>query len=175
MDQQQELALVKKAQSGDREAMGMLWDALTPKLFGYLVNVTRDKTLAEDLLQSTWLKAIEALPRFQSRGYRISAWLFAIARNECRQHWRKAKYETDRPIVENDITDDNRNTSDNKILADQLLNKLSEDDRELLRLRYIADLPLNEVARVLNINAVAVRVRMHRALARARAAMDNQN
>ena len=51
MDQQQELTLVKRAQSGDKEALGMLWDALTPKLFGYLVNVTRNKTLAEDLLQ----------------------------------------------------------------------------------------------------------------------------
>jgi len=172
MDQEQELTLVKKARNGDRQALGMLWDALTPRLFGYLVNVTRDKTLAEDLLQSTWLKAIEALPRFQSRGYRISAWLFAIAKNECRQHWRKTQHETDRPIAENDIIGDDQSSTDNTIIIDQLLNRLSEDDRELLRLRYIADLPLNEVARVLNINSVAVRVRMHRALARARAAVN---
>ena len=74
----------------DKEALGRLWDETTPKLFGYLVNVTRNKALAEDLLQNTWLKAIEALPRYRDRGLRMSSWLFAIARNECLQHFRKA-------------------------------------------------------------------------------------
>ena len=174
MDLQQEQKLVLQAQAGEKEALGQLWDELTPKLFGYLINTLKDKTLAEDLLQSTWLKAIEALPRFKTGDAGISPWLFAIARNECRQHWRNAKHEADREITENDITDDDRISSDNKIFIDQLLKQLSEDDREILRLRYIADLPLNEVARVLNINAVAVRVRMHRALARAKTVLNNQ-
>ena len=172
MDRQQEVELVKKAQGGDREALGMLWDALTPKLFGYLVNATRHKTLAEDLLQSTWLKAIEALPRFEPRGFGLAPWLFAIAKNECRQHWRKTQHESDTEISENDFADDNRSLSDNHIIIEQIMRRLNQDDRELLRLRYIADLPLNDIARVLNINPVAVRVRMHRALARAKDAMN---
>lgn len=174
MNSQQELELLKKAQNGDQAALGMLWDAVTPKLFGYLVNVTRHKPLAEDLLQSTWLKAIEALPRFEVRGVKFSAWLFAIAKNECRQHWRKAQHETDEAITEKAITDDSRTATENSILIDQLLDKLNEDDRELLRLRYIADLPMADIARVLNINPIAVRVRMHRALARAKVMIINQ-
>lgn len=169
MNLQTQQELVKKTQAGDREALGELWDELTPKLFGYLVNTVRDKILAEDLLQATWLKALNNLPKFQHRGVAISAWLFAIARNECRQHWRKTKHETGLEITENDVIDDNRSSSDNKILIDQLLNLLSEDDREILRLRYIADLPLNEIAKVLNINFITARVRVHRAIAKARA------
>lgn len=168
MDLQQELTLVKKAQNGDRQALGQLWDALTPKLYGYLVNTLRDKTLAEDMLQATWLKAITALPRFQLRGSPFSAWLFAIAKNECRQYWRKAKSETDFSAIDKEPSVDDRGMEDDKIAVDQILDQLAEDDRELLRLRYIADLPLNDIAKILNINFVAVRVRLHRALARAR-------
>ena len=172
MNPQQEQILVNKAQNGDKEALGRLWDELTPKLFGYLVNVTRNKPLAEDLLQSVWLKAIEALPRFVHRGAGISAWLFAIARNECKQHWRKTKYE--QPLddtVREESRDDSGEVQD-RILVEQILALLSEDDRELLRLRYIADLPINDIGKILNINFVAVRVRLHRALARARAALE---
>jgi len=174
MNPRQELDLVARAQGGDREALGALWDELTPKLFGYLVNVTGDRSLAEDLLQSTWLNAINALPNFRERGQGIAPWLFAIARNECRQHWRRAKYEP--KLLENDYDAPAEDRpADGELMVEQALSLLAEDDRELLRLRYIADLPVKEVAKVLNINSVAVRVRLHRAIARARAAVSRTN
>ena len=174
MNKQEEQLLVNKAQGGDREALGLLWDAITPKLFGYLINTLHNKNLAEDLLQSTWVKAIEALPKFEQRGIGISAWLFAIARNECRQHWRKGQKETkfDDGLV-NILLTDKENRTEETILVEQLLNKLTEDDRELIRLRYLADLSPNDIAKILNINFVAVRVRLHRAIARARAIINS--
>lgn len=173
MDLKQELGLIKKAQAGNKEALGELWDAITPKLFGYLINSLRDKVIAEDVLQATWLKAIEGLPRFEQRGISISAWLFAIARNECRQHWRKNKDNVPLDETLHDAIASNNNQTEQTLLIEQLLGKLSEEDRELIRLRYISDLPINEIAKILNINFVAVRVRLHRAIARARAAMDS--
>lgn len=142
-----------------------IWDETTPKLFGYLVNTLHDKALAEDIFQSTWTKAIEALPKYQERGLPFSAWLFAIARNECKLHWRKANYEVVLDMQEHDVPVDPN--ADETILAEQILAKLSEDDRELLRLRYIADLSMNEIAKILNTNSVAIRVRIHRVLKRA--------
>src|ERR1051326_9306829 len=114
----QERDLVKKAQAGDRQAATQLWDSITPKLFGYLVNVLRDKTLAEDVLQTTWLKAVEALPKFKQQGISISSWLFAIARNECRQHWRNTKNEPDQDITGLEVADDNQSNIQNSILVE---------------------------------------------------------
>lgn len=150
----------------DREGLGKLWDEITPKLFGYLVNVLRDKALAEDILQATWMKAIEALDSYQDRGIPFSAWLFAIARNECKLHWRKSNHEVPYDSNEHDIP--SVPSSDSAILAEQILATLPEDDRELLRLRYIADLSMSDIAKILQTNSVAVRVRVHRALKRAR-------
>lgn len=179
MNSELEQTLVKQAQAGDRQALGKLWDVLTPKLFGYLVNVTKNHALSEDLLQSTWLKAIEALPRFQHcNSSKFSAWLFAITRNECKLHWRKTKNEN-HYIEKRSFTETDANSAHNKtndiILVEQLLSKLSEDDQEIIRLRYIADLSVNDIARVLNINFVTVRVRLHRAINRARAQINSNS
>ena len=171
MNADQEKSLVYKAQAGDSQALGELWDALTPKLFGYLVNVTHNKTVAEDLLQTTWLRAIQALPKFKQRSISISSWFFAIAHNECRQYWRKSNREVALDFYSHDQPDqssDHYTQSEYRILVEQILTSLSEDDREIIRLRYIADLSLNDIAKILNINLIAVRVRLHRALARAR-------
>lgn len=171
MDQNEEKMLVKRAQSGDRQALGLLWDALTPKLFGYLINTTKDKALAEDLLQTVWLKAIDNLSKFRQQGAGFGAWLFAIARNECRQYWRRRKNEISFDPAKNDQPDNNQENPETKIFIEQALAYLSEDDRELIRLRYIADLPIRDIALILKINFVTVRVRIHRALARMRAAI----
>jgi len=165
MNLKQEQLLVKKAQNGNRAALAELWDALTPKLFGYLINTVRNHTLAEDLLQSTWLHAIEALPRFrQLPNTKFSAWLFAIARNECKQHWRHAQREHAYIETQSETITDESPGWNNNLMVDQALHELSEDDRELIRLRYIADLPINDIARILNLNFVTVQVRLHRAL-----------
>lgn len=151
-----------------REQLGRLWDEITPKLFGYLVNTLRDRAIAEDILQTTWMKALQGLPKYQDRGGRFSAWLFAIARNECKGYWRKDGREVPLEVIDHDMPDEQALGPQDAILAEQILSKLSEDDRELLRLRYIADLSLDSIASLLHLNFVTVRVRVHRALARAR-------
>lgn len=169
-----EKQLVYRAQGGNREAAGALWDYFTPKLYGYLVNVTRDVQLSEDILQNTWLAALSHLSQYRLQGAGFGAWLFAIARNECRQHWRKEKREAPLDSVERDCpTYGHKQSADERLMIETALSALSEEDRELIRLRYIADLPVNEIARILSINSVAVRVRLHRALRRARAALVN--
>lgn len=154
----------------DKNDISALWDELTPKLYGYLVNTLRDRALAEDILQTSWLKAVENLPSFKSRGIfkdSFSAWIFAIARNECKQHWRKSGREIPFDSSTHDVADTSDKT-EISILVDQVLSKLPETDREILRLRYIADMPMRELAKVLGLNQIAARVRLHRAKAEAR-------
>ncbi|MEK7113621.1 MAG: RNA polymerase sigma factor [Patescibacteria group bacterium] len=141
-----------------------LWDTFTPKLYGYLMYILKDQALADDVLQNTWLKAIEALPGFEDRGFGFSAWLFAIAKNECRQYWRRSGKEIPFDEAVHDIKAVSNRQQEDTILVEQILAKVSKEDRELVSLRYIADLSLNDIAKVLKINPIAVRVRMHRAM-----------
>lgn len=174
MDHHEEESLTRKAVRGDRDALALLWDALTPKLFGYLINTLRNRAVAEDILQTTWLRAIEGLPRFKNRGKGLHPWLFAIARNECRRHSRTAPREVPLDPFVHDSQESSESSQNTRLTVEQALQKLSEDDRELLRLRYIADLKTADIARVLHINFVTARVRLHRALTRARIALASQ-
>jgi RNA polymerase sigma-70 factor (ECF subfamily) len=151
-----------------QDRISELWDSITPKLYGYLINTLKDKALADDILQSAWLKAIEALPQFNARGAGFSAWIFAIARNEMKMHWRKSGREVQYDEGLHDLPDHASSETEDKVLVDQILATLSEDERELIHLRYIGGLSLGEIAKILKINPIAARVRMHRALANAR-------
>ena len=170
----EELALVARAQTGDRAALGLLIDDITPKLYGYLVNTLRNQELADDCLQTTWPKAICALPRLRSRGVRFSAWLFAIARNVCREHWRQSHHEPPLPETPPDQSDNSATaaTLQETILVDAIIKQLSPPDQEILRLRYLADLTFKDIAAVLEIAPLAARLRAHRALTRARAILN---
>lgn len=159
MNPNQERGALIQAMSGNRDSLELLYDAYTPKLYGYLVNTLRDRALAEDLFQTTWIKAIEALPRYTLRGASFGSWLFAIARNECRQHWRTASRVV--PLEPSHDRADDRPQPDT-LFVERLLSKLDEPDRELIRLRYIADLPAAVIALVVGSSTIAVRVRLHR-------------
>lgn len=169
MEIREELRLVRRAKSGDREAVALLWDDITPKLYGYLVNQLRQKDLAEDICQQTWLKAIAKLDTFTDRGVRFSAWLFAIARNECRQHWRNGS--KDIPIdetIEETHAYQGHDSTEDLLLIETAFAQVSVEEQEILRLRYLVELSFKEIASVLGISMIAARVRAHRALAHAR-------
>lgn len=174
MELDAEQQLVSRAQTGDMVALEQLWDTCSPKLFGYLVNTLRDRQLAEDVFQTTWLRAAEHVSTYSFRGVGFSSWLFAIARNECRQHWRKSNRAEGQALQAEPVSNEHESLQ-NKLFIDQALSKLSESDRELLRLRYIADMSINEIAKTLNSNSVAVRVRVSRALARVRSVINTSH
>jgi RNA polymerase sigma-70 factor, ECF subfamily len=168
MTTKEELKLIVLAKKGEKEALGTLWDAITPKLYGYLVNTLRDKHLADDILQETWIKAIEKIDKFKPRNVRFSAWLFAIARNECRQHWRKKKDYRFIDEMDASLPNLSKTYKDDSLMVDQLLHNLKKNEQELIRLRYIAELSFKEIAQVLSISSVTARVRVHRILQKIR-------
>lgn len=165
MTQSEERNLLIQAKQGNRDCLGLLYDAYTPKLYGYLMNTVRDPSLADDLLQTTWIKAIESLPRFKLRVAPFGSWLFSIARNECRQHWRTANRVI--PLEPEHDRADGRPQPDT-VFIERLLSSLDENDRELIRLRYIADLPAADISRTLGISTISVRVRLHRIIKKLR-------
>ncbi len=72
--------LVDDARRGSRDAIGALIEPYSPGLFRYLIHISGDPVLAEDLLQDTWLRVMERLDSYR-QGCPFGNWLFAIARN----------------------------------------------------------------------------------------------
>ena len=80
MDRDDERLLVARLRAGDTGAFDEVYDAYRPRVFAFLLRMSRNRTLAEDLLDETWLRLVSHAPRLLP-DTRIGPWLFTVARN----------------------------------------------------------------------------------------------
>src|SRR5436189_2028150 len=73
--------LVKQSRDGDAQAFGHLFDYYSEPVYRYIASRVRRPSDAEDLTQTVFVKALEALPRYEARGIPFGGWLFRLARN----------------------------------------------------------------------------------------------
>jgi RNA polymerase sigma-70 factor (ECF subfamily) len=163
--------------AGDKAAFGQVYDALSPRLYGYLLRQTRDRSRAEDLLQQTMLQIHRARDRFIA-GAEVMPWAFAIARRLLVDDVRR-----NRRVVLSDDGDPDEGTStldraDDLVHAGELavrvvrvLQQLPDSQRAAFELIKQEGLTVAEAAQVLGTTVAAVKLRAHRAYEALRAAL----
>lgn len=117
------------------------------KVYRYCFFRVRNSSAAEDMTQETFLRYFAQNKKIR-RGEDM-AYLYTIAKNLCADHFRKKQTE---PLSEDYPTEGFADTSDTKIAVRTALERLDERQREVLLLRYISGLSVNEAAKVLGIS-----------------------
>ena len=162
-----ETSLVSSAQRDPAE-FATLYDRYFRPIYHYLYSRVGSAAEAEDLTAQTFLAALEALPRYHHRGH-FAAWLFTIARNKARDFYRNGVSHTlldeNHPDESDDPLSQAVHTDQIEQLAD-LIRKLEEDEHELIRLRYVADLSFAEIGVCLGRKEDTVKKAFYRLLAR---------
>ena len=143
-------------------------------MFGFLSYRTGDSALAEDLLADVFERAMRARRRFDGRRGTEKAWLYTIALNCLRDHLRRAAAEG-RALERHaaDVVAERRLTSDVERLDDRdvvmrALERLSAEERDVIALRFGADLALADIARVAEEPCTTIEGRLYRALRKLR-------
>ncbi len=135
---------------------------LLPLAGGYALSILRSRADAEDAVQTAALRGLERLPTYdEARPFK--GWWFAILRNGCIDSLRRARRF---PVAELDseIADTrSQETPPDWDSLDRALDTLSGDHREIVRLRYFAELSYAEIAETLSIPAGTVMSRLHHA------------
>lgn len=167
-----EARLVQQARD-DLQAFGVLYDRYVERIYAYAQRETGDVATAEDIVSATFEKALKNLPSYRWRGTSFGAWLYKIARNELRMHWRKQKWTVPlKGIFRSSATVEQVVQANDESDALQVaLRRLSSGDQEILRLRYYESLSQAEIGEVLNCSPNSAAVRLHRALKRVRTQM----
>ena len=80
--------LVEEARGGDTWAFGMIFDHYHEPVYRFIASRVHRPSDAEDLTQHVFVKALEALPRYEARGVPFGGWLFRLARNAVIDHVR---------------------------------------------------------------------------------------
>lgn len=92
MDPDDERLLVIRLRDGDRSAFDEVYDCYRARVFAFLLRMSRNRTLAEDLLNETWLRFVRHA-RTLREDTRLAPWLFTVARNLYWSHRRASLME----------------------------------------------------------------------------------
>ncbi len=165
-----EAQLVRRALQGDREAIASLYDCCYASVFTYVFFRVSDQECAEDLTTEVFVRMISMLPGYIDQGKPLLAWLYTIAHNLVIDHYRNRKIETmplDERLVDRDGKHPARRSEEReaqKILG-RAMEKLTEEQRLVIQLKFIEDYEIGEIAAIMNRNERAIRSLQHRALA----------
>ena len=162
--------LVEEAKRGDREAFGRIFDAYAGPIHRFIASRVRSPSDAEDLTQLVFVKALEALPRYQSRGIPFGGWLFRLARNTVIDHVRTRHDHLDLDTASGHAGGDAgpdevtvaRQEMDEVAVA---LAALTDEQREAIALRFFAGLSAREAAEVMGKQEGTIRGLQFRAIA----------
>ena len=168
--------LVIAARNGDEAAFVSLYRTYAPAVYRFCLARVGLPEDAEDLLQQTFLRVVEALPRYEDRGVPFGAWLFRIARSVTVDQHRRRRDELSLDLEVGETTGGPAappmiDLGDREVLLAALAS-LTPDQREVVRLRFFADLTARESGLVLGRDEAAVRVLQWRAIAALRRVMD---
>ncbi len=161
--------LVATARRGDEAGFTELYRRYADRVYRFCLFRVRRPADAEDLMQQTFLRAIEALPRYEERGLPFGAWLFRIARNVVIDHERTRRDALDLDELahagaEPAIDDETGGLADRSALLAAIA-RLTPDQREVLGYRFFADLSARETGRLMGRGEATVRGLQARALA----------
>ncbi len=134
------------------EALLAVYDESSSHVYGYLLSRCGIAGLAEDLTAETFLAAVDAIRR-DRRPPLSRAWLIGVARHKLADHWRRQARETARLHVVAASTSELTDPWDAQIdemVARQTLATLAPQHRMVLTLRYVDDLPVSDVADVID-------------------------
>lgn len=148
--------LVERLQRRESTAWAELYDRHTREIFGYVFHlVGRDTTVAEEVVQETWMNALRGIARFDPATDQVRGWLFAIARSQVALHFRRHRLVQVAGGTESNPTDHTASTAEpidelrHLELVDVVrasLLELPDSYRELLLGKYVERRSVSELA-----------------------------
>lgn len=164
--------LAQAAAAGDRAAFETIYTALVDDLYLYLRGQCGDDTTAEDLAANVFLKAWRSAKRYRAGSGRYRSWVFAIARNELRDHWKsRRRTEPLNDEIPEAIESPGRDQDEVQRMITFALDELTAEQREIVVLRYFGNHSHAEIGEMVGKREGAVRALLFRALKRMRKAI----
>ena len=170
MRRAKELHHIRAAIRGNPVAFGVLYTANHERVFRYILRRVGDEMLAEDLTSDVFVHALAGMRRYQDRGKPFVAWLYRIARSRVADYYRQLT--RDPGIIHlDDVYVAALPNLDTRLMQQELaayvykiIIALTEDQQQVVILRFVEDRPVKEVARLMGKDANAVKQLQHRAL-----------
>lgn len=173
--------LISKVLSGDQQAYGSLVSRYQNYVFTLALRFTKNREDAEEVSQDIFIKAYRALADFRGAS-KFSTWLYTIVNTTCITFLRKKRLEVHSldnekvfEVADSQESGMQANLVEQKArvsMVNNAIKMLSTDDAEVITLFYKGEQTLEEIARILGIEANTAKVRLHRARTRLKEKME---
>jgi RNA polymerase sigma-70 factor, ECF subfamily len=168
-------ALVERAQSGEAEAFGLIYDRYVDTVFRFIYFRVGNRQLAEDLTSDTFLRALKRIGSFTWQGRDLGAWLVTIARNLVADHFKSGRYRlevTSGDVLDADREDRGPEGSPEAAVVDHITNvalltavkQLNPEQQECIVLRFLQGFSVAETAQAMSKNEGAIKALQYRAV-----------
>ncbi len=158
--------LIEKISNNDKEAMGEFYLVTKSSVYGFALSITKNKELAEDIMQDTYIRLLQNAKNYKSSN-KPMAWILRITRNLSLT--RLASKENKELSLEDEWLGGEEDFSDSsidKILLNKLLDKLEEEERQILILKSLSGLKYREIAEILGIPLSTCLSKYHRSISK---------
>ncbi|HVV30474.1 MAG TPA: sigma-70 family RNA polymerase sigma factor, partial [Mycobacteriales bacterium] len=161
------MALVERAQAGDAEAFGEIYDRYVNLIYRYVYYRVGSQQLAEDLTSETFLRALRRLGSFTWQGRDVGAWFVTIARNLIADHYKSSRYRLeiatsdllaaagDKPGVSTPESEVLSHLTNEALLG--AVRQLGPEQQECIVLRFLQGLSVSETALAMGMNDGAIK------------------
>jgi RNA polymerase sigma-70 factor, ECF subfamily len=167
--------LVERAQQGDTEAFGLIYDRYVDTVFRFIYFRVGNRPLAEDLTSDTFLRALKRINSFTWQGRDLGAWLVTIARNLVADHFKSGRYRlevTTGDVLDADREDRGPEGSPEAAVVDHITNvalltavkQLNPEQQECIVLRFLQGFSVAETAQAMGKNEGAIKALQYRAV-----------
>ncbi len=163
--------LIEAINNGDTKAYAQLVDRYKDLVYTLALRMLKHKEEAEEVAQDTFIKVFKSLDNFKGDS-KFSTWIYKVAYNTCLDTIKKNKKHHNNVAID-EYTFNKLDTIDNaldniikeekSVLIKNCINKLPEDSSALLTLFYFEELSLDEISKIINIEANTVKVKLFRA------------
>jgi RNA polymerase sigma-70 factor (ECF subfamily) len=168
-------ALVERAQAGEADAFGQLYDRYADTVFRFIYFRVGNRQLAEDLSSETFLRALKRIGSFTWQGRDLGAWLVTIARNLVADHFKSGRYRleiTTGDVLDADKEDRGPEGTPETAVVDHITNvalltavkQLNPEQQECIVLRFLQGFSVAETAQAMRKNEGAIKALQYRAV-----------
>jgi RNA polymerase sigma factor (sigma-70 family) len=168
LETQTDSALMELVQGGDTAQLALLFERYHVALFRYLLRMTRNRALSEDLVQEVFLRVLKYAKSYDP-DCSFARWLYGMAHNAYYDSGRKIRGEVAVSAVpetrsSEPVPDELFSRKQDALFLEEALQRLPEDKREVLVLSRYNSLRYEDIADILHCEIGAVKVRVYRAL-----------
>jgi len=153
----------------DVRAFGQIYELYFDRIYNFILRQTDDEDVAGDICSQVFINTLNSLAKYEFRGLPFSAWLYKIASNEVKKHYRRNKGKKVFSLEEIKIKEivEQSDTEWDQSMIDQLIEFMKDlptDMLQVLELRFFEDKDFKEIAFILDVTESGAKMRTYRAL-----------